>query len=659
MSKWDTRIDKAEKFLEKAHTHGQKVYKRYKDDRNDDNTGNFKKVNLFYSNVNTLKESLFNSMPKPEVSRVQRGDFEDDASRVAALIMQRGLTYEINCAEAFDEAISSAIIERLVPGLGQVWITFEAEAGVPNSEQIKVDSVYWEDFLYEPCRKWSKCGWVARRVHLSKKDFLASYGEEMLKKIGEKEGEKGALTPSEINKDKICVYEIWDKRSKKVFHISKGLDAPLKTLDDPYELRGFFPCPRPLIANVDTTAFLPVTDYHLAQDQYQQLDILYGRIDLIVKAIKVAGLYDGANTNIARMLEGAENTLIPVDNWAMHAERGGARGQIDWFPVEQVATVLQSLHASFEAVKAMLYEVTGMSDIIRGASSEYETAAAQEIKAQFASVRMNGYQRDVARFVRDVMRIMGEMFTQLYSDEKIMQIVGNLAPDDMQILPQAAQILRNDMMSKYKIDIQSNSLTQADWAMEKEQRMEVVQTLGQMIGQVQQMAAESPEMAMLGVHMIKFAIAGYKAGTELEGWVDKQLDSMAQAAQERAKNPPPPEPTADEKKAEADIKKMQMDAQLDQQRAQMEMQIKQAEAAMKQQMMQFDLQHRQQIAQMEMQIKSMELQIKQREMELSLEGKVISTQMDLQAQAAKNEQKTRHAEEAAAQKAAQPKGDTK
>src|SRR3546814_197415 len=210
--------------------------------------------------------------------------------------------------------------------------------------------------------------------------FRATYGEAALKKIGEREAGEGSLTPKEVNKDKICVYEIWDKRTKKVYHISKGLDEPIKELDDPYQLRGFFPCPRPLIANVDTTAFLPVTDYHLAQDQYQQLDILYGRIDLIVKAVKVAGLYDGANTDIARMLEGAENILIPVDNWAMHAERGGARGQIDWFPVEQISTVLQQLHASFEAIKAMLYEVTGMRDIVRGASSQYETAAAQKIR---------------------------------------------------------------------------------------------------------------------------------------------------------------------------------------------------------------------------------------------------------------------------------------
>src|SRR5699024_6747452 len=118
-----------------------------------------------------------------------------DVSRVAALVMQRGLTYEINCAEAFEESIEAAILDRLVPGVGQVWMSFKAEEDekgdpIEGTEQIMVESVYWEDFLYEPCRKWSKCGWVGRRIHLTKKEFEKAYGEEAWLKIGAGEGDK-------------------------------------------------------------------------------------------------------------------------------------------------------------------------------------------------------------------------------------------------------------------------------------------------------------------------------------------------------------------------------------------------------------------------------------------------------------------------------------
>lgn len=634
MIDWSKRLSKAEKFLEGCHSHGRKVYSRYKDSR-DEVASLGQRANFFYANVNTLKESLFNSMPKPDVQRVQRGDFQDDVSRVAANVVARGLTYEIECAKDFDEAITSAIIDRLVPGMGQVWVAFEADKDtetdmvVDGSEEITVDHVYWEDFLYEPCRKWSKCGWVARRLHLTKREMEEAYGKDSVDKAGAASDNEDSLTAVEINKDKFCVYEIWDKRTKKVYHVVKGLEEPLKELDDPYKLRNFFPCPRPLLANVDTTGFKPVTDYHLAQDQYNQLDVLYGRIQLIVEAIKVAGLYDASNEDIGRMLQGAENRLIPVPNWAMHAERGGTKGQIDWFPVEQVATVLQALYAAFEATKSILFEITGMSDIIRGASNPYETKGAQEIKAQFASVRMGAYQRDVAKFVRDILRIMAEMFTQLYSDKKVMAIIGDLPPNDMQYLPQAGQVLRDDGLSKYKVNIQTNSLTQADWALEKEQRMELVTTIGQMVGQITQMSQQVPGLEMLGIQLIKFAIAGYKAGTELEGWIDTQLDEMSTKAMEQKNNPQPPEPSPEEKKAEAETQKMQMEMQIKAQDAQMKAQIDQQKMQMDLAMKQAELAHKEKMAQLDYQIKQLELQMRQAEANMSLRIKQEEAQLGM------------------------------
>lgn len=629
---WDAKLGASEKFLQEWYTHAAKVYQRYEDDRDAFVAG--QRVNFFYANVNILKESLFNSLPKPDVSRMQRGDFQDDVSRVAALVVQRALTYEIECAPHFKESIELAILDRLVPGLGQVWVSFEAETDeegnpVDGTEQIKIEHVYWKDFLYEPARRWSKVGWVARRLSLSRSEMKAAYGEDWEEKAGGLKEPADGLTSPVLDEGKHCVFEIWDKRKKKVYHWVKGADKPLKELDDPYQLKGFFPCPKPLVANATTNNYRPITDYHIAQDQYNQLDVLYCRIQLIIEAIKVAGLYDASNTNIPRMLTTQENTLIPVDNWAMHAERGGARGQIDWFPVEQVATVLQSLYAAFEATKAILFEITGMSDIVRGASNQYETASAQQIKAQFASVRMNGYQRDVGEFVAGILRIMAELFTQLYSDQKVMSIIGDLPPDDQQYLPMAGQVLRSDVLSKYKVNIQANSLTQADWALEKEQRLELVNTVGQMLGQVMAAAEQVPEMATIGVHLIKFAVAGYKAGGELESWIDTQLDQMAQQALEQKNNPQPPEPSPEEKKAEMEMQKMQMDAQLKQQEFQSKLQFEQQKAQIELQMAQFELQHKERMAQLEFAIKQQELAMKQKTAQVDMAVKAQQAEMGL------------------------------
>lgn len=676
MSIWDSKIEDAEEFRRSWCEHAKRVYERYEDERKSEQamTQNIKKANFFYSNVNTLKESLYNSPPKPDVSRMHKGSYDDDVSRVAALIVARGLEYEVECAPNFEEAIESAILDRLVPGLGAVWVSFG------EGEVIKVEHVYWEDFLYGPARKWSKVPWVGRRHHFTKEEFVERFGEPAMRLVQEanEKGRDTTLSPQVLTKDKICVYEIWDKKTKKVYFISKGLEKPLKEEEDPYGLQKFFPCPRPLIANVTTTKFLPVTDYHIAQDQYLQLDVLYARISLITDAIKVAGLYNGANKDISRMFQNGENILIPCDKWAMLAAQGGIQGQIDWYPVEKVASVLAALQAQFEAAKATLYEVTGMSDIIRGASNPYETKGAQEIKAQFASVRLNGYQRDVAKFVTGTMRIIAEMMCQLYSPEKLQQIVGQLPQPDAELAPQALEILKDDFQMKYKVNIQANSLTQADWALEKEQRMEVVQNLGQMIQNVVGVAESEPRLLTLMVQMIKFAISGFKGATELEGWIDSQLDQLLQEEVQRQQNPEPEEPSPEEQKMQMEMQmrqqEMGMKMQADQQSSQIKMaemqakmEMEQQKMAMEVQKMEMEIRHKQQMNAMDIQMKQLELELKAVTAEMEMRNKretadmemetaALNSAMDLENKEAQNQQKAKFAEEDAKRKAKQ-KGD--
>ena len=646
MSVWDKRIAKAEKFFERAREHGRKVYMRYQDKRDDDIIG-LQKVNIFYANVNTIKESLFNSLPKPDVSRLHKGDYEDDAARVAALVLQRALTYEVHCAKSFTGSIKYAILDRLVPGIGQVWLRFEKAEGRP--EEIFIDVLYWEDFIYGPARCWEEVPWVGRRHMFTGQEIIDLYGKSALNEASVIKDDNN-ITPKEINEGKYCVYEIWEKKTRKVFHVIIGVAKPIKTLDDPYKLPDFFPCPRPLVANLTTSAFLPVTDYHLAQDQYNELDVLYARMALISRAVKVAGCYDAASAEIGSMLEGQENKLIPVDNWAMFAERGGAKGMIDWYPVEQVVTVFAALQSQYEMVKATLYEVTGMSDIMRGASNQYETAAAQEIKAQFASVRMNGYQRDTSEFVRDILRIVASLMCNLYSDEKFMAIIGTFNEADKALLPAAAKILRDQFQLKYKVDIEPDSLTQSDWALEKGQRMELTGYLSQFLASAIPAVENSPELGPMLFAMVKFSIAGFKGAAEIEGIIDQQLAALVTKAQ----NPEPPKPTPEEQKMQLEQQKAQMQQQLEQQKMQAQGQLEaqkfQMEAALRTQesnqrmelerqqamadlaVKRQELANEQEMFAMEMAMKQQEMQFKREEMGLKLEHQLVSGELKTQQQ---------------------------
>ncbi len=95
-----------------------------------------------------------------------------------------------------------------------------------------------------------------------------------------------------------CIYEIWDKEQGKVFWVSKSMGEILDEKDDPLQLEGFFPCPKPMYATLTTDSLEPVPDFVLYQDQAKQLDTLADRIDGFINALKVRGVYDASEESI-------------------------------------------------------------------------------------------------------------------------------------------------------------------------------------------------------------------------------------------------------------------------------------------------------------------------------------------------------------------------
>jgi hypothetical protein len=604
---WPTRLATWKNFSEKMHTRGQQIEARYEDER--DNAvaamgtqmgASVKRVNTFYSNVTVIKESLYNSLPEPDVNRMHQGDFDNEPARVAATIIERGLTYEIRCAKYFDTAIKASILDRLVPGMGTLWVNWTPQKTrgtrtIP--EAISVDIVYWRDFIYEPQRAWEQVTWAGRMLHMEKDAAKKRWGEWALS-CAKNSTSDFLMSDREINEGKVNVIEMWDK-TNLVMHFMRPDGFILQTVPDPYELIEFWPCPKPMMASPSTRKFLPLPDYYMAQDQYLELDILYMRINLIIEAVRVAGVYDSSVPEIGRMLSGTENKLIPVDNWAMFADKGGVKGVIDWFPVEQITGVLQQLTSTYTFIKQELYEVTGMADIVRGSTNQYETAAAQQIKAQFASVRLNAFQRDVAFFVRDSVRIMAEMMCQLYSDTKLSQVCGQLPQGDQQYIQQALQIIRNDFMMMYNVDISSDSLTQADWSLQQGQRQSYVQVLAQFFQTALPVAQQMPMLAPLLVQMIKFASVGFKGASDLESTLDSVLGQLQQQAQAAAQGGGQGQGQQDpaQQKLAAQIQLLQMEAQFKQQNQEQTMahrqQMHDSELSFKQQSQQIDLQAKQ------------------------------------------------------------------
>jgi hypothetical protein len=627
---WHDELSRYKEVFKKWTERGEKVVKRYRDERKDVEATDAR-FNIFWSNVQTLKPAIYAKPPNPEVSR--RFDDQNDIARVASTILERVLSYEITQYPDFHATISNVVDDRLLPGRGVAWVRYEpiiesveAEPQITNYREIggeslggedeyadtsesldenalageapeqferittettPVDYVYWQDFAHLPARTWEEVTWVARRVYMSLEEGEERFGEVFSqvplthspdRQDGEKETTK-ALKKAEI-------WEIWSKSEKCVYWIADNYDIVLDHRDDPLELTNFFPCPKPYFATTTSGSLVPIADFLLYQDQADEIDDLTGRIKHLTKAMKVMGIYAADEPAIERLMkEGNDGVLIPVKNWAAFVEKGGLQGAVQFMPLRDVAAALQQLYQARESCKQIIYETTGLSDIMRGASVASETATAQQIKSQFASLRLNTMKDDMSRFARDILRMKSEIICSKYQAETLVQISGIMYTPDAQFVQPAIEMLKNESMRNFNIDIETDTLVQIDQQTEKQNRIEFLTSVSGFLEKVLPMGQQAPELVPLMGEMLLFGIRGFKIGRTIEGSFEQYLSQVAQNEKAKAAQPPqPPPPTPELIRAQAESQNAQAKIQLEQQTTQAKLQLEQAKLQTEQQL---------------------------------------------------------------------------
>lgn len=655
--RWKTEITKAEKEFDNFRTRGRQTVRRYKDER-DAVDGDVKKFNIFTANVGIMQSSLYAKIPKVKVGRRFEQNM-DDVARVASMMLENSVMQDIDEPECdFDQVMRDAVEDRLVPGMGTAWLRLETETEeremeevadpvtgevlqeaatyeVVKKQEICIEHVFWEDFLYSPCRTWKERRWVGRRVYMDKDALVKRFGKEKADRIAldhNPKGQEGSSNePQNEVFQKAIIYEIWDRVKRQVLWLSKGFEELLDERDDPLHLEDFEPCPKPLFALTTTSNCIPTNDYVIFQDQYGELDQVNNRISLLVAACKVVGCYDQGATGLQRMLqEGSENTLIPVDNWAMFAEKGGIKGAVDWLPLEVVIQALEKLRQAREDIKGQIYELTGISDIVRGNTKASETLGAQNIKAQFASARIQKLQNEVARFAQDILRIKAELICRHVTPEQIIQM-SNMAfyldGQNAPLIHAAVALLKGDHdRFEWRINVQADSLAQADYTQDKADKVEFTNAVATFLQSAATTMKAVPDSAPILFETLKFVVSGFKGAQELEGVIDSTLSQIM----EKIKNPPPPPPNPQ-------IEKAKMDMQLDQQKAQMDAQGKQQDMQIKREELQMDAAARERELQMQAEAHRQEMMFKQQEHQLAMQQQNDKFSQQL----ALNEQKAR------------------
>lgn len=617
---WLSEIDLAKKREKEYRKEGERVLQIYAG----------KKVkthpfNILFSNTETLLPAVYSNVPRPVVQR--RFKDEDPIGKAGALAATRVLEFlldtNVDGYETFDDGMKAGVLDSLLPGRGVTGVKYDASLGAlgeadpdddepamyKKSELVCLESKPWNRTYFGYARKWSAVPWMAYEMEIDRDEAkrLKLPVDKLKFSVAEYDKADDEHNSDENNRgDKkvACIYQIWDKDGgRKVRYVSPQYkDDYLKVDDDPLELTGFFNCPKPLqfIQKNDT---LPVAMYAIYENQAEELNDITRRINLTVKAIKAKAVYDTAlGDDIKSLVEAEDNDWVPATNESSMAAEKGFQNAIWFMPIEMLANVLQILVASRDQCKQVIYEITGISDILRGSTVASETATAQKIKSQWGSLRLKRLQKETQRYARDLLRMMLEVAATKFSEETWAKMTGlpflleakflelqsiqqalkqqaMMLPPPMQGQPpnpitmqlqqveqqlktpqwsQVLGMLRDDMQRAYRVDIETNSTVEAEATEDKEQVAEAMAAIGQALNGLTPLVTAGTLPWEAAQAMLLTIVRRFRFGVEVEDLI---------------KSMKPPTPPEDAKKqAEA------QQAQMQQQMAQVQQQAQAAQA---------------------------------------------------------------------------------
>jgi len=580
--RWVSEIDKAEKHYEKYNKRVDKIIKIYRAES--DSKSNGRKYNALWSLTSTLQPNLFSKLPKPYIERRYRDN--DPIARMASRILERALSYVVDCDDMFD-ATSAAVDDYILAARGTIWnryspefdlrtsekknyiandnteIPDEAEIGEDEkgkfyqekyealtNEELETDHIQVKSFIVPAASNWKQIPWVAKKVLMTRTELETRFG----KKVGGKIPLYFKSDGSRYNKDSdpqemdglflmAEVYEVWVKESRKVVWICRDHPEIIDEIKDPLELRNFWPTPKPLFDTLTNNSLIPVPGFKYYEDIAQELDDVTYRISLLVDTIRVVGVYDQSLGDIIQRItsQTEDNDMIPVKNWQAFMDGGGLKGAMQFLPIEQIIVVLEKLYKARSELVRELYEITGISDIIRGSTNANETATAQKIKGNYAGKRLKRMQDKVERFVREDLEIKAEIICKHYSEETIMRISNAeeicVGPDGQfspEMFQQAVGLLKDNLLRHFRIKIDTRNLADEEISADREQGTMFIQSLTGLMSQVMPVAQTMPQLAKVVKEVIMFGVRMYPVARSVEASLEQALDELS-------KNVPPPE----------------------------------------------------------------------------------------------------------------------
>ena len=678
---WLKEIKASKKREDRYRKMGQEVMALYgADDEEDAYETPF---NILYSNTETLRPALYSAQPRSVVQRRFKDD--DPLGQLASDANRRMLDYHLDTNkedyETLNDAMGSAVLDALLPGRGMVQAKYDANfvaideprppdehdddpvtetprAEYAEKEQVCYESVLWDKVHFGYAKKWQKVPWLAYESHLTKEEVAGLLGKKLAvkltysKKEGDEEDKSGKEDEQDGARKTACIYQIWDKAGgRKVRYVSPNyVEGELKVDDDPLGLTGFFNTPRPLIFVEKTASLVPTSPYKMYKSQADELNRLTRRIKKITEAIKARGLYLGnKGADIEKLMEKDDNALVPMEATSLAGLDKGL-GDLIWFmPLSELIAVLQQLYQARESCKQVIYEITGIADIMRGASNASETLGAQKIKNQWGTLRLKRMQAEVQRYVRDLLRMTAEIAGKQFDEEtwakmtglpflltaqrqQLDQQVATYTHTGQPVPPQLQQqlgvpvwgavlkLLKDDAERAFRIDIETNSTIQPEAAEDQEGITQLLTAFGQTMQSIGPLVIQGVLPFQAAQNLLLFISRRFRFGDQIEDEI-------------KAMQPPKPQDDGKAQAAQAQMQQKMMELEKQHGMKEIEYKQKESEMSLKGQTMQAEMDHKQR--EMDLQYREAAQGIK--EQQFGMQQQVEKSMLDVHKQHAMNE----------------------
>ena len=535
-------------------------------------------MDLFWSSSEVLKPAIYAKPPQPAISPI----FKDGGAvkTTTAELLERAAVSTFKNS-GIDEVMQSTRDDLIFSGRGVMWLRYETDGG----KKVCVEHLDRDDFLHDVARKWSGVGWVAGGFWMSREEIKGRFKgitDEQLDQIKFLERRDEDNSDEKSMSAKAKVWEVWHKANNRVYWVMEGLDVYLDDSEPHLKLNDFFPCPRPAYGTLRRRSLIPVPDFERYAGMFSKINTLTSRIYLLLDQVRMKGIIPGGGdvaTAIETLMKSDDDSILIAVPGAALMEGTAA---VVWMPLDQIANAITGLIEARRQLIEDFYQLSGISDIMRGATEAEETLGAQQMKAQYGSVRVRCKIDEMQRVAADAVKIASEILAEKFDGDTLLEMsqmdlptradikkrikeIESAAEQEMQALgdkaeqmagqvedPQQAQamfqqeqqaifqkyapmleeaenlvpiddvvdLLRDDKARSFAFEIETDSTILTDELAEKQSRAEFITAFNGAAQGLMSVASMGEPGAKLAGEMLKFSLAPYRVGRQMNAAID-------------------------------------------------------------------------------------------------------------------------------------------